>query len=102
MDDMFENKNPADEGNSEPAFSEKATENEPESFDAPQQNVEGEAEPVVSGENDTEGAPQQEQPNTDVQPNFSGIFSAAGCAFVSSVLLFSNISSIINSPLPNC
>ena len=48
MDDMFENKNSADAGNSEPGFSEKAKEDEPVSFDARQQNFDDTAEPVMS------------------------------------------------------
>lgn len=75
MDDMFENKNSADAGNSEPGFSEKAKEDEPVSFDARQQNSADTAEPVMSVDAQADGTSQQEQPNTDVQPNFSGIYN---------------------------
>lgn len=75
MDDMFENKNSADAGNSEPGFSEKAKEGEPVSFDARQQNFDDTAEPVMSVDAQADGTSQQEQPNTDVQPNFSGIYN---------------------------
>ena len=75
MDDMFENKNSADAGNSEPGFSEKAKEDEPVSFDARQQNFDDTAEPVISVKAQADGTSQQEPPNTDVQPNFSGIYN---------------------------
>ena len=55
MDDMFENKNSADAGNSEPGFSEKAKEDEPVSFDARQQNFDDTAEPVMSVDAQADG-----------------------------------------------